>query len=89
MKGLKNKDEGGQVMWIFTQQGFLSIVKHTDKAISYREERFLTHREDIRRSLCSEDPARDYRFRAELPKGSVCGDCEDDLKLIMKTSRLV
>ena len=60
-------------MWIFTQKGFLSIVRHTDKpnALIVRS-RFQGHIEKIfPKAHVIEDAERDYRFRAELSDKAV------------------
>jgi len=56
-------------MWIFTQRGFLSIVKHTEKDnLLIVRSRFRGHIEKIfPKARVEEDGSRDYRFRAELP----------------------
>ena len=56
-------------MWIFTQKGFLSIVRHIDKAnILIVRSRFKGHIERVfPKARVEEDATRDYRFRAELP----------------------
>ena len=56
-------------MWIFTQKGFLSIVRHIDKAnVLIVRSRFRGHIEKIfPKARVEEDGSRDYRFRAELP----------------------
>jgi hypothetical protein len=60
---------GEQAMWIFSSQGFLSIVKHTDKPnILVVRSRFRGHIEKIfPNAHVDEDANRDYRFRVELP----------------------
>ena len=56
-------------MWIFTQRGFLSVVRHSDKpGFLLVRSRFRGHIERIfPKTVIEEDPARDYRYRAELP----------------------
>ena len=56
-------------MWIFTQRGFLSIVRHTNKPnILIVRSRFRGHIDKIFPKACvNEDATRDYRYRAELP----------------------
>lgn len=56
-------------MWIFTQKGFLSIVRHTDKPnILIVRSRFRGHIERIfPNAHVIEDATRDYRYRAVLP----------------------
>jgi len=56
-------------MWIFTQKGFISVVRHVDKAnILIVRSRFQGHIERIfPKAHVVEDGSRDYRFRAELP----------------------
>jgi len=56
-------------MWIFTQKGFLSIVRHTDKHnVLIVRSRFQGHIEKIfPKAHVIEDATRDYRYRAELP----------------------
>jgi len=56
-------------MWVFTQKGFLSIVRHTDKPnILIVRSRFQGHIERMfPKAQVIEDDKRDYRFRAELP----------------------
>jgi hypothetical protein len=56
-------------MWIFTQRGFLSIVRHTDKPnILIVRSRFRGHLEKIfPNAHVIEDGTRDYRYRSELP----------------------
>lgn len=60
-------------MWIFSQQAFLSIVRHMDKPnILVVRSRFKGHIEQIfPKAVVEEDPKRDYRFRAELPANEV------------------
>jgi len=60
-------------MWIFTQKGFLSIVRHTDKPnVLIVRSRFRGHIEKIfPKARVEEDGSRDYRFRAELPANEV------------------
>jgi hypothetical protein len=56
-------------MWVFSSQGFLSIVRHIDKPeVLIVRSRFRGHIERIfPKALVIEDAERDYRFRAELP----------------------
>ncbi len=60
-------------MWIFTQKGFLSIVRHTDKSnILIVRSRFRGHIEKIfPNAHVIEDATRDYRYRSELPAKEV------------------
>ena len=60
-------------MWIFTQKGFLSIVRHSGKPNTLIvRSRFRGHIEKIfPKAVIEEDPTRDYRFRAELPAKEV------------------
>ncbi len=60
-------------MWLFTQKGFLSIVRHTDKPnILIVRSRFRGHIEKIfPNAHVIEDGSRDYRFRVELPSKTV------------------
>jgi hypothetical protein len=68
-----DREKGEHFMWIFSQQGFLSVVKHTDKPETLIvRSRFRGHIEKIFGGVCVlEDPTRDYRFRAELPAKEV------------------
>ena len=56
-------------MWIFTQKGFLSIVRHIDKPeVLIVRSRFRGHIQRIfPKAGVLEDANRDYRYRAELP----------------------
>jgi len=56
-------------MWIFTQKGFLSIVRHIHKPnVLIVRSRFKGHIERIfSKAIVEEDATRDYHFRAELP----------------------
>ena len=56
-------------MWIFTQRGFLSIVKHTDKPnVLLVRSRFRGHIQRVfPKARVVEDVGSDYRFRAHLP----------------------
>jgi hypothetical protein len=56
-------------MWVFSQQGFISIVRHIDKPnVLIVRSRFQGHIERIFPNVrVEEDGERDYRFRAELP----------------------
>lgn len=60
-------------MWIFSSQGFISIVKHTDKLnILIVRSRFQGHIERIfPKARVEEDATRDYRYRSELPANEV------------------
>ena len=60
-------------MWIFTQRGFLSIVKHADKPnVLIVRSRFQGHIERIfPKAIVEEDAMRDYRYRVELPQREV------------------
>ncbi len=60
-------------MWLFTNRGFLSIVRHTDKPnVLVIRSRFQNHIQRIfHKAVVEEDPKRDYRFRAELPANEV------------------
>ena len=60
-------------MWIFTNRAFLSIVRHSDKpGILIVRSRFPGHIESIFRGAnVTENPFRDYRFRAEIPAKQV------------------
>lgn len=60
-------------MWIFTQKGFLSIVRHIDKAnVLIVRSRFRGHIEKIfPNAVIEEDSTKDYRFRAEVPAKEV------------------
>jgi hypothetical protein len=60
-------------MWVFSSQGFLSIVRHIDKPeVLIVRSRFRGHIERIfPKALVIEDAERDYRFRAELPAKEV------------------
>jgi len=60
-------------MWIFSQKGFLSIVRHTDKPnILIVRSRFRGHIEKIfPKARVEEDATRDYRYRSELPAKEV------------------
>jgi hypothetical protein len=60
-------------MWIFTQRGSLSIVRHTDKPnVLIVRSRFRGHIERIfPKARVEEDGNRDYRFRTELPAKEV------------------
>jgi hypothetical protein len=55
-------------MWIFSQMGFISIVRHTDKPETLIvRSRFKGHIEKMfPKARVSEDAGTDYRFRAEL-----------------------
>jgi hypothetical protein len=56
-------------MWIFSQMGFISIVRHTGKPnLLLVRSRFKGHIEKMfPKARVEEDGERDYRFRAELP----------------------
>jgi putative AlgH/UPF0301 family transcriptional regulator len=56
-------------MWIFTQNSFLSIVKHNQKGnLLVVRSRFKGHIQRIfPKARVLEDANRDYRFRVELP----------------------
>jgi hypothetical protein len=56
-------------MWIFSQMGFLSIVRHIDKAkILIVRSRFESYIEWIfPKAQVIEDAKRDYRYKTELP----------------------
>ena len=60
-------------MWIFSQKGFLSIVRHTAKPnVLIVRSRFQGHIERIFPKVrVEEDATRDYRYRAELPTKEV------------------
>jgi hypothetical protein len=60
-------------MWIFSSQGFLSIVKHSDKPnILIVRSRFQGHIERIFPKVrVEEDATRDYKYRSELPANEV------------------
>ncbi len=60
-------------MWIFSQMGFISIVRHTDKPnILIVRSRFRGHIEKIfPNAIVEEDINKDYRFRTELPVKAV------------------
>jgi len=60
-------------MWIFSQNGFLSIVKHTEKDnLLIVRSRFRGHIERMfPKAHVIEDANRDYRYRAELPTKEV------------------
>jgi hypothetical protein len=62
-----------KLMWIFSSQGFLSIVRHIDKPnILIVRSRFQGHLEKMfPKALVLEDAERDYRYRAELPTKEV------------------
>jgi hypothetical protein len=55
-------------MWLFTNRGFLSIVKNSDKPnVLLVRSRFPNHIETIFPTAhVIEDAGRDYRYRAEL-----------------------
>ena len=55
-------------MWVFSQQAFLSIVRHIDKAnILIVRSRFPGHIERLfPKAHVLEDAERDYRYRTEL-----------------------
>ena len=55
-------------MWVFSQQAFLSIVRHIDKPeVLIVRSRFRGHIERIFPKACVlEDATRDYRYRTEL-----------------------
>jgi hypothetical protein len=55
-------------MWIFSQMGFISIVRHTDKPnLLLVRSRFKGHIEKMfPKARVEEDGNRDYRFRTEL-----------------------
>ncbi len=56
-------------MWVFTQKGFLSIVRHSEKPeVLLVRSRFKGHIEKVfPKVTVEEDPTRDYRYRAEFP----------------------
>ncbi len=56
-------------MWIFTNKGFLSVVRHSDKpGVLVVRSRFKGHIEKIfPKAQVIEDGTRDYKFRTELP----------------------
>ena len=60
-------------MWIFTQRGFLSIVRHTGKPETLIvRSRFQGHIEKMfPNAHVIEDATRDYRYRSELPAKEV------------------
>lgn len=60
-------------MWLFTNRGFLSVVKHSDKrGVLIIRSRFPNHIQRIfPNAHVIEDPNRDYRFRAEIPAKQV------------------
>jgi hypothetical protein len=57
-----------KLMWIFTQKGFLSIVRHTDKPnVLIVRSRFRGHIEKMfPNAHVTENIGTDYRYRAEL-----------------------
>jgi hypothetical protein len=83
-------------MWVFSSQGFLSIVRHTDKPnILIVRSRFRGHIEKMfPKAHVLEDAERDYRFRAELPAmevskviaGLVLEICYDNFKACLDTN---
>jgi hypothetical protein len=62
-------------MWLFTRDGFLSIVEHNDKPdMLLVRSRFKGHIERIFGDLVKEvekDAGTDYEYRAEIPKAKV------------------
>jgi hypothetical protein len=60
-------------MWIFTRDGFLSIVEHNlNSNILIVRSRFKNHIEKIFGEVnVKEDEGTDYEFRAEIPREQV------------------
>jgi hypothetical protein len=60
-------------MWIFTQNSFLSIVKHNEKDnLLIVRSRFRGHIQRLFPTVfVEEDTNKDYRYRAELPAKEV------------------
>lgn len=65
-------------MWIFTRDGFLSIVQHNDKPdILIVRSRFKGHIERIFGVLTDKDTGTDYEYRAEISRAEVSGVMSD------------
>lgn len=68
-------------MWIFTRDGFLSIVQHNDKPdILIVRSRFKGHIERIFGVLADKDTGTDYEYRAEISRAIVSGVMSDLIK---------
>lgn len=67
------KKEAVVLMWIFTREGFLSIVEHDSKSdILLVRSRFGGHIQRIFGDVKVEELEKsDYEFRAEIPKAEV------------------
>ncbi len=55
-------------MWLFTQKGFLSIVRHSDKPnILIVRSRFQGHIQRVfPKAIVTEDTGTDYQYRAQI-----------------------
>lgn len=60
-------------MWLFTNRGFLSIVRHSDKpGVLVVRSRFPGHIQSVfPKAHVTENPSGDYRFRSEIPAKQV------------------
>jgi hypothetical protein len=70
-------------MWIFTKDGFLSIVQHNDKPdILIVRSRFKGHIERIFGHAAPkvDTTGKDYEYRAEIPKEKVAMVMSDMIK---------
>jgi hypothetical protein len=69
-------------MWIFTRDGFLSIVEHNlNSNILIVRSRFKNHIEKIFGDVeVQEDAGTDYEYRAEIPKEKVAKVMSDLVK---------